>query len=42
MHHVDVTVIVDEGGQLQKAFDDAYGAGTVRVSSALSRVQPGV
>ena len=34
--HVDVTVIVDEGGRLQKAFDTRYGLGTVRVSSALS------
>lgn len=38
--HVDVRVIVDEGGRLQKAFDDTYGEGLVRVTSALSKASP--
>ncbi|MDR7086025.1 hypothetical protein J2X11_000864 [Aeromicrobium panaciterrae] len=40
--HVDVDVILDEGGRLQKAFDDKYGAGVVRVSSALSKAPSGM
>lgn len=40
--HVDVGVILDEGGRLQKAFDDTYGAGVVRVRSALAKAPPGM
>jgi hypothetical protein len=40
--HVDLSVILDDGGRLQKAFDDKYGAGVVRVSSALSKAPPGL
>lgn len=40
--HVDLSVILDEGGRLQKAFDDKYGAGVVRVSSALAKARPGL
>ncbi|WP_332643744.1 hypothetical protein [Aeromicrobium sp.] len=40
--HVDMSVILDEGGRLQKAFDDKYGAGVVRVRSALSKAPPGM
>lgn len=38
--HVDVDVIVDEGDRLQKLFDNKFGVGTVRVSSALSKASP--
>lgn len=33
--HVEVSVVLDEGDRLQRAFDERYGAGVVRVSSAL-------
>lgn len=39
---VDLTVILDEDGRLQKEFDEEYGKGTVRVSSALQPAPPGV
>lgn len=39
---VDLEVVLDEGGKLQKAFDEEYGAGTVRVSSALQPAPPAV
>ena len=37
---VDLDVLLDEGGKLQKAFDEEYGAGTVRVNSALQPAPP--
>lgn len=40
--HVAVSVILDDGGRLQKAFDGTYGAGVVRVRSALSKAPPGM
>lgn len=39
---VDLEVIVDEGGRLQKQLDVKYGTGTVRVSSALVEASPGM
>ena len=38
--HVEIDVIVDEGDRLQKIFDSRYGAGTVRVTSALVEAPP--
>jgi hypothetical protein len=40
--HVDIQVIVDEDGKLQKEFDATYGAGVVRVTSALRQAPPGM
>lgn len=34
--HVDVEVILDEDGRLQRTFDERYGTGLVRVTSALT------
>ena len=34
--HVEIQVVLDEGGHLQRAFDKQYGAGLVRVTSALT------
>lgn len=40
--HVDLEVILDEGGRLQKEFDKEYGTGVVRVTSALQPAPPGM
>lgn len=37
---VDIDVFLDEGGRLQKEFDEEYGKGTVRVTSALRPAPP--
>jgi hypothetical protein len=39
---VDLDVFVDEGGKLQKEFDNEYGKGVVRVTSALRPAPPGM
>lgn len=39
---VDLDVFLDEGGKLQKEFDEEYGKGVVRVTSALRPAPPGV
>jgi hypothetical protein len=40
--HVDLDVILDEGDRLQIKFDEDYGKGVVRVTSALRPAPPGM